>query len=115
MELLNKEQGQGAFLKACGKFIKEHPSKNITGECENCFLYYIQSDLNNFRVFTKNNHNYTDCYRVASFLQDAGLIKIKSGIVDKKNKIHNKNENITMRSIDCYNFSFLNTFGKNKI
>lgn len=110
MELLNKEQAQRDFLKACGKFIKEHPSKNITGECENCFLYYIQSNLNNFKAFTKNNYNYTDCYRVASFLQDVGLIKIKSGMV-----AGSRNENKTIYSIDCYNFSFLNSFGKNKI
>lgn len=111
MELLNKEQGQGAFLKACEKFIKKHPSKNITGYCENCFLYYIQSNLN-FRDFTKNSNNHTDCYRIASFLQDAGLIKIKSGIITK-NK--NKNEDRTMYYVDCDKFSFLNSFGKNKI
>ena len=111
MESLSKEQAKRDFLKACEKFIKEHPSKNITGDCENCFLYYIQSNLN-FRAFTKNNNNYTDCYRVASFLQDAGLIKIKSGII-AKNK--SKNEDKTMYYVDCDKFSFLNSFGKNKI
>lgn len=109
METPEKEKSKNDFLKACEKFIKEHPSKNITGECENCFLYYIQSNLD-FSAFVKNNLNYTDCYRIASFLQDTGLIKIKSGIVGSK-----INENKITYSIDCYKFSFLNSFGKNKI
>lgn len=104
MELLKQEKFKNDFLKACEKFIKEHPSKNITGECENCFLFYIQSKLG-FKAFTENNYNYTDCYKIASFLQDAGLIKIKNGIA---------NESKTMY-IDCDKFSFLNSFGKNKI
>ena len=104
MELLTQEKSKNDFLKACEKFIKEHPSKNITGECENCFLFYIQSKLG-FKAFTENNYNYTDCYKIASFLQDAGLIKIKNGIA---------NENKTTY-IDCDKFSFLNSFGKNKI
>lgn len=107
MEAPKKEKSKNDFLKACEKFIKEHPSKNITGECENCFLFHIQDNLDNFRSFTKNNNNcnYTDCYKIASFLQDAGLIKIKSGIA---------NESKT-KYIDCDKFSFLNSFGKNKI
>ena len=104
MELLKQEKSKNDFLKACEKFIKEHPSKNITGECENCFLFYIQSKLG-FKAFTENNYNYTDCYKIASFLQDAGLIKIKNGIA---------NENKTTY-IDCDKFSFLNSFRKNKI
>ena len=104
MELLKQEKSKNDFLKACEKFIKEHPSKNITGECKNCFLFYIQ-DVYNFNAFIKNNQNYTDCYRIASFLQDVGLIKIKNGIA---------NENKTTY-IDCDKFSFLNSFGKNKI
>lgn len=105
MEAPEKEKSKNDFLKACEKFIKEHPSKNITGECKNCFLFHIQDNLNNFRSFTKNNRNYTDCYKIASFLQDTGLIKIKNGIA---------NENETTY-IDCDKFSFLNSFGKNKI
>ena len=62
MEAPEKENSKNDFLKACEKFIKEHPSKNITGECENCFLLYIQSKLD-FKVFTENNYNYTDCYK----------------------------------------------------
>ena len=104
MEAPKKEKSKNDFLKACEKFIKEHPSKNITGECKNCFLLYIQSKLG-FKAFIENNCNYTDCYKIASFLQDAGLIKIKSGIA---------NESKTMY-IDCDKFSFLNSFGKNKI
>ena len=104
MEAPEKENSKNDFLKACEKFIKEHPSKNITGECENCFLYYIHSNLD-FSAFVKNNLNYTDCYKIASFLQDTGLIKIKNGIA---------NENKTTY-IDCDKFSFLNSFGKNKI
>lgn len=104
MEIPEIKKSKNSFLKACEKFIKEHPSKNITGECENCFLLYIQSKLD-FKAFTKNNNNYTDCYKVASFLQDAGLIKIKNGIANE-NKI---------TYIDCDKFSFLNSFGKNKI
>ena len=104
MELLKQEKSKNDFLKACEKLLKEHPSKNITGECENCFLFYIQSKLG-FKAFTENNYNYTDCYKIASFLQDAGLIKIKNGIA---------NENKTTY-IDCDKFSFLNSFGKNKI
>ena len=103
MELLKQEKSKNDFLKACEKFIKEHPSKNITGECENCFLLYIQSKLD-FKSFTENNYNYTDCYKIASFLQDAGLIKIKNGIAKNKTTY-----------IDCDKFSFLNSFGKNKI
>lgn len=60
MEAPEKEKSKNDFLKACEKFIKEHPSKNITGECKNCFLFHIQDNLNNFRSFTKNNRNYTD-------------------------------------------------------
>ena len=107
MKTPEKENSKNDFLKACEKFIKEHPSKNITGECENCFLFHIQDNLDNFRSFTKNNnsYNYTDCYKIASFLQDTGLIKIKNGIA---------NENKTTY-IDCDKFSFLNSFGKNKI
>lgn len=104
MKTSEKEKSKNDFLKACEKFIKEYPSKNITGECENCFLLYIQSKLD-FKAFTENNCNYTDCYKTASFLQDAGLIKIKNGIV-------NKNKT---KYIDCDKFSFLNSFGKNKI
>ena len=102
-----KEKSKNIFLKACEKIIKEYPSKNITGECKNCFLFHIQDNLDNFRSFTKNNnsYNYTDCYKIASFLQDTGLIKIKNGIA---------NENKTTY-IDCDKFSFLNSFGKNKI
>ena len=104
MELLKQEKFKNDFLKACEKFIKEHPSKNITGECENCFLFYIQSKLG-FKAFTENNYNYTDCYKIASFLQDAGLIKIKNGIAHENKTTY----------IDCDKFSFLNSFGKNKI
>lgn len=104
MKTPEKEKSKNDFLKACEKFIKEYPSKNITGECENCFLLYIQSKLD-FKAFIENNCNYTDCYKTASFLQDAGLIKIKNGIV-------NKNKT---KYIDCDKFSFLNSFGKNKI
>ena len=104
MKTPEKEKSKNDFLKACEKFIKEYPSKNITGECENCFLLYIQSKLD-FKAFIENNCNYTDCYKTASFLQDAGLIKIKNGIV-------NKNKT---KYIDCDKFSFLNSFGKKKI
>ena len=104
MKTPEKEKSKNDFLKACEKFIKEYPSKNITGECENCFLLYIQSKLD-FKAFIENNCNYTDCYKTASFLQDAGLIKIKNGIV-------NKNKT---KYIYCDKFSFLNSFGKNKI
>ena len=104
MELLKQEKSKNDFLKACEKFIKEHPSKNITGECENCFLFYIQSKLG-FKAFTENNYNYTDCYKIASFLQAAGLIKIKNGIANESKTTY----------IDCDKFSFLNSFGKNKI
>ena len=104
MELLKQEKSKNDFLKACEKFIKEHTSKNITGECENCFLFYIQSKLD-FKAFTENNYNYTDCYKIASFLQDAGLIKIKNGIANESKTTY----------IDCNKFSFLNSFGKNKI
>ena len=105
MELLKQKKSKNIFLKACEKIIKEYPSKNITGECKNCFLFHIQDNLDNFNSFIKNNLNYTDCYKIASFLQDAGLIKIKSGIT-KENKT---------TYIDCDKFSFLNSFGKNKI
>lgn len=104
METPERKKSKNDFLKACEKFIKEHPNKNITGECKNCFLLYIQSKLD-FKAFIENNDSYSDCYRVASFLQDAGLIKIKNGIA---------NENKTTY-IDCDKFSFLNSFGKNKI
>lgn len=104
MEASEKEKSKNDFLKACKKFIKEHPSKNITGECEKCFLYHIQSNLD-FKAFTENNCNYTDCYKIASFLQDAGLIKIKNGIANESKTTY----------IDCDKFSFLNSFGKNKI
>ena len=104
METPEKEKSKNDFLKACEKFIKEHPSKNITGECENCFLYYIHSNLD-FSAFVKNNLNYTDCYKIAYFLQDAGLIKIKNGIANESKTTY----------IDCDKFSFLNSFGKNKI
>lgn len=107
MEAPEKEKSKNIFLKACKKIIKEYPSKNITGECKNCFLFHIQDNLDNFRSFTKNNnsYNYTDCYKIASFLQDAGLIKIKNGIAKEKETTY----------IDCDKFSFLNSFGKNKI
>ena len=104
MELLKQEKSKNDFLKACEKFIKEHPSKNITGECENCFLLYVQSKLD-FKSFTENNYKYTDCYKIASFLQDAGLIKIKNGIA---------NENKTTY-IDCDKFSFLVLPERNRI
>lgn len=105
MEASEKEKSKNDFLKACEKFIKEHPSKNITGECEDCFLLYIQSKLD-FKAFTENNcNNYSDCYKIASFLQDAGLIKIKNGIANESKTTY----------IDCDKFSFLNSFGKNKI
>ena len=104
MELLNKEQSKRDFLKNCRNLIKKYPSKNITGECENCFLFYIQSKLG-FKAFTENNYNYTDCYKIASFLQDAGLIKIKNGIA---------NENKTTY-IDCDKFSFLVLPERNRI
>lgn len=109
MELLNKEQSKRDFLKNCKNLIKKYPSKNITGECKNCFLFHIQ-DAYNFNAFIKNNLNYTDCYRVASFLQDAGLIKIKNGIVSSK-----INESKTAYSIDCYNFYFLVLPERNRI
>lgn len=109
MELLNKNQTQRDFLKTCRNLIKKYPCKNITGECENCFLYYIQ-DVCNFNAFIKNNMNYTDCYRIASFLQDAGLIKIKNGTVSSK-----IDESKTAYSIDCYEFSFLVLPERNRI
>ena len=107
MEAPKKEKSKNIFLKACEKIIKEYPSKNITGECKNCFLFHIQDNLGNFRSFTKNNnnYNYTDCYKIASFLQDTGLIKIKNGIAKENETTY----------IDCDKFSFLNSLGKNKI
>ena len=104
METPEKEKSKNDFLKDCEKIIKEYPSKNITGECKNCFLLYIQSKLD-FNAFIKYNHNYTDCYKIASFLQDTGLIKIKNGIAKENETTY----------IDCDKFSFLNSFGKNKI
>ena len=104
METPEKEKSKNDFLKACEKFIKEYPSKNITGDCENCFLFYIQSELD-FKAFIENNCNYTDCYKIVYFLQDAGLIKIKSGIANESKTTY----------IDCDKLSFLNSFGKNKI
>lgn len=107
METLEQKKSKNIFLKACEKIIKEYPSKNITGECKNCFLFHIQDNLDDFRSFIKNNnnYNYTDCYKIASFLQDTGLIKIKNGIA-KENKT---------TYIDCDKFSFLDSLGKNKI
>ncbi len=105
MESLEQEKYKNIFLKACEKIIKEYPSKNITGECKNCFLFHIQDNLDNFNSFIKNNLNYTDCYKIASFLQDTGLIKIKNGIAKTNETTY----------IDCDKFSFLNSFGKNKI
>ena len=104
MELLNKEQDKRDFLKNCRNLIKKYPSKNITGECENCFLLYIQSKLD-FKAFTENNYNYTDCYKIASFLQDAGLIKIKNGIANESKTTY----------IDCDKFSFLVLPERNRI
>lgn len=106
METLEQKKSKNIFLKACEKIIKEYPSKNITGECKNCFLFHIQDNLDDFRSFTKNNnnYNYTDCYKIASFLQDTGLIKIKNGIAKSKTTY-----------IDCDKFSFLVSLGKNKI
>ena len=107
MEALEKEKSKNIFLKDCEKIIKEYPSKNITGECKNCFLFHIQDNLDDFRSFTKNNnsYNYTDCYKIASFLQDTGLIKIKNGIAKENETTY----------IDCDKFSFLDSLGKNKI
>ena len=107
MEALEKEKSKNIFLKDCEKIIKEYPSKNITGECKNCFLFHIQDNLDDFRSFTKNNnsYNYTDCYKIASFLQDTGLIKIKNGIANESKTTY----------IDCDKFSFLDSLGKNKI
>ena len=68
------------------------------------FFIYIHSNLD-FSAFVKNNLNYTDCYKIAYFLQDAGLIKIKNGIANESKTTY----------IDCDKFSFLNSFGKNKI
>lgn len=104
MEAPEKEKSKNIFLKACKKIIKEYPSKNITGECKNCFLFHIQDNLD-FKAFIENNCNYTDCYKIASFLQDVGLIKIKSGIANEDKTTY----------IGCDKFSFLNSFGKNKI
>lgn len=109
METPEKEKYKNIFLKNCKNLIKKYPSKNITGECKNCFLFYIQ-DIYNFNDFIKRNQNYTDCYRIASFLQYAGLIKIKNGMVNSK-----IDEDISAYSIDCYNFSFLDLPEGNKI
>ena len=109
METLNKEQAQRDFLKDCKNLIKKYPSKNITGECKNCFLFYIQ-DIYNFNDFIKRNKNYTDCYRIASFLQDVGLIKIKNGISNSK-----IDEDRATYYIDCSNLSFLELPGRNRI
>ena len=109
MESLSKEQAKRDFLKNCKNLIKKYPSKNITGECKNCFLFYIQ-DIYNFNAFIKNNQNYTDCYRIASFLQNSGLIKIKNGIGNLK-----IDEDRSTYSIDCYNFSFLELPEGNRI
>ena len=97
------------FLKNCKNLIKKYPSKNITGECKNCFLFYIQ-DIYNFNAFIKNNQNCTDCYKIASFLQNSGLIKIKNGIVNLK-----IDEYVALYSIDCYNFYFLELPEGNRI
>ena len=104
MELLKQEKSKNDFLKNCRNLIKKYPSKNITGECENCFLFYIQSKLG-FKAFTENNYNYTDCYKIASFLQDAGLIKIKNGIANESKTTY----------IDCDKFSFLVLPERNRI
>ena len=109
MEAPEKENSKNDFLKDCEKIIKEYPSKNITGECKNCFLFHIQDNLD-FSAFVKNNLNYTDCYKIAYFLQDAGLIKIKNGTVNSK-----IDENRTAYSIDCYEFSFLALPERNRI
>ena len=105
MESLNKEQAKRDFLKNCKNLIKEYPSKNITGECKNCFLFHIQDNLDNFNAFIKNNQNYTDCYRIASFLQGSGLIKIKNGIAKENETTY----------IDCDKFSFLALSEGNRI
>ena len=107
MELPNKEQEQqkADFLKTCGKLIKKYPSKNITGKCRDCFLFYIrQNNIDDFKAVTKTN--YDDCYIIASFLQDIGLIKIKSGIINISNSVH---------VIGCCDFSFLSLPMVNKI
>ena len=109
MEISEKEKYKNIFLKDCKNLIKKYPSKNITGECKNCFLFYIQ-DIYNFNDFIKRNQNYTDCYRIASFLQDVGLIKIKNGIANSK-----IDEDRATYYIDCSNLSFLTLPGRNRI
>lgn len=104
METSEKEKSKNDFLKACKNLIKKYPSKNITGECKNCFLLYIQSKLD-FNAFIKYNHNYTDCYKIASFLQNSGLIKIKNGIANESKTTY----------IDCDKFSFLELPEGNRI
>ena len=62
------------------------PGKKYT--CNTCFVYKIQRELEK-EHFEFNFHNYhgSDCSNVLFYLEDLGIIKILSGIPDRRSGV----------------------------
>ena len=74
------------LYKIALKAMKEvEPVKNT---CNNCFVYKIQRELEK-EHFEINFHNYhgSDCSNPLFYLEDLGIIKILSGIPDRRSGV----------------------------
>ena len=67
------------------KTMKELNSKKKKLVCNNCFVYKLQRELEK-EHFEFNFHNYhdSDCSNPLFYLEDLGIIKILSGVTNRR-------------------------------
>ena len=74
--------------------IKADKEANNNGTCTSCFCYLIECYLEDFNLYKpflawkeKNNIN-TTCSSVLFYLQDLGIIKILSGVANRRSGVY---------------------------
>ena len=81
---MKKEELYKIVIKA----MKEIDSEDKSSSCDNCFVNKIQRELEK-EHFEFNFHNYhgSDCSNPLFYLEDLGIIKILSGIPDRRSGV----------------------------
>ena len=71
------------------KAMKETDPENKNYCCNNCFVYKLQRELEK-EHFEFNFHNYhgSDCSNPLFYLEDLGIIKILSGVANRRSGVY---------------------------
>ena len=66
--------------------MKDNPSKK--SYCENCFSMKVQKELYEEHVNYNNYYNGSSCSNVLFYLEDLGIIKILSGVANRRSGVY---------------------------